>query len=577
MEGNIEEKSPSYRKYDAHEGIVFLIELSEGMFQVLPELNDRMQLVEILTTLLELMSQLIITRPGTGLGCYFYNCFKNDDENGIYEYFPLRDLNARDMKQLSDLLEDVDCGRCTIQEFLPFSYDRRTPLESIFELTKLQYTQESPDQKSFNNRKVFLFTDDDSPPESFDPNAKSRLSHLANDLNDYYIGFTTFFIGSNERPFNDAFYSEILRLSSNTDTEFDGPNTKPISASIIKSRVLRKQEIKRILFQCPLILQESSSFIVGIKGYSIVSHEKAGVKYKLVYEKEDIRQEAFSRRKFLNANTGEEIKEGLTKVFPYGDLNIALSDEELATVTKDYAGENSFLKIIGFRATSKCTQYYNNIDKPAFVVPDESSYEGSISTLASLFKNMREKKKSAIIWGKTKTNSNPAMFILSPSDSFSRNEGFYMRRIPFLDEIRKFPCIVPMENLAGTAEYRRVKELTKNIMSHFNLKNGYEPSEFKNPGIQRHFKVLHDYLLQTEDEAYLNTSEEKTEKLLSEDDSIRKIAQIREKIIASAESNEPQGQKLSEYFIEWNEIYQKIKSSELIDKPSIKKPRNWNG
>lgn len=44
-------QSKSFRKYDVHEGIVFCIELSAGMFQELSELNYKIQLVEILETL----------------------------------------------------------------------------------------------------------------------------------------------------------------------------------------------------------------------------------------------------------------------------------------------------------------------------------------------------------------------------------------------------------------------------------------------------------------------------------------------------------------------------------------------
>lgn len=570
---NSESRSTSYKKYDIHEGIIFLIELSDGMFQELEELNSEIQIIEILNTLLKLMSQLVVTRPGTGIGCYFYNCFKEEaNENGIYEYLPLVDINAKNMKQLSDLLEDLANERTTLQEFLPFKSNKRTALENVLEMVKEEFTKETPGQKNFNNKKVFLFTDNDSPPESSDPEAKSRLSHLINDLDDYYIGFTTFFIGSEERPFDNAFYSEVLRLGANSDTEFDGPNTQPISATYIKARVLRKQEIKRILFQCRLVLEEKADFVVGIKGYSIVSHEKPGVKYKLVYENEDVREEAFSKRKFLNLNTGEEIKEGLTKVFPYGDINISLSDNELAAITKDYAGEDSFLNVIGFRSTNRCIHYFNNIEKAAFVVPDETSYEGSIRTLTSLFKCLREKEKSAVVWGKTKTNSNPSMFILSPSDQTSRNEGFYMYRIPFLEELRKFPYVTTV-NFDATTEYDQLKELTKNIISYFNLRNGYEPSEFKNPSLQKHFKILHDYLLQIEEEGQPSSPDKERKKILSEDDTIRKISEIRDKILESEASGELQKQKLRSYLSSWNDIYGRISDAEKGDKSNTKKAR----
>lgn len=58
-----------------------------------------------------------------------------------------------------------------------------------------------------------------------------------------------------------------------------------------------------------------------------------------------------------------------------------------------YTQKDAFLKIIGFRSSSKSIHYFNNIDKSSFIVPDEAKYEGSIRTLASLLKILRKKIK----------------------------------------------------------------------------------------------------------------------------------------------------------------------------------------
>lgn len=572
-------QTKGYRKYDIHEGIIFCIELSESMFSELEELNYKVQLVEILETLDQLMSQLVITRPSTGIGCYFYNCARTDAKDGIFSLFSLRDINARNMKKLSDLLEDLQYGRTSLRQFFSFDDQKRTPLESLLELVRDEFVRDIPDQKAFNNKKIFLFTDNDSPPEASDPAAKSRLRYLVNDLDDRFINFTTFFIGTETRPFDNSFYSDILRLGASTkvNTEYDGPNTTPISATIIKSRVLRKQEIKRIMFQCPLILDEPSKLIVGAKGYTIISHEKSGVRYKLVYENEEVRQEAYSHRKYLNAKTGEETKEGLTKVFPYGDLEINLSDKEFNEMKKDYAEDESFLKVIGFKSTESSLHYYNNIEKAVFVVPDETRYEGSIKTLSFLFNNLKRKGKVAIVWGKLKSNSNPAIFILSPSDDLSPNEGFYLYRVPFLDELRRFPQVLGNSNTIPTDDYENLKTVTAKIVGYFNLKNGYEPSEFKNPSLQKYFKVLHDYLLQVEEEPEKDDEEWQKLKMLEEDDSLRKISQIRDKIMESNASDDPQMQRLSKYMKIWNSLYDRIHEQCTIeDAPKVKRNKSIN-
>ncbi|EDO14691.1 hypothetical protein Kpol_1068p1, partial [Vanderwaltozyma polyspora DSM 70294] len=478
-------KRPSYRKYDVHEGIMFCVELSEQMFQQLPELNYKVQLLEILESLLELMSQLVITRPGTGVGCYIYNCHKDNSNNNIFNFIPLEDVNVKAMKKVNDLLDDLSNERTTLTKYFPYDKTQRTPLESLLELTQDELVKNVSTPKPFNNKKVFLFTDNDSPTEASDKAGKARLRRLFDDNNENFITFVPFFINRENKPFDSSFYSDIFKLgnsenpSSDYEIEFDGPSTRPISASYIKSRVLRKQEIKRVLFQCSLILNKEMNFTVAIKGYSIVSQEKVGSRYKMVYEHEDVRKEAFSKRKILNCITAEEVKEGLTKVFPYGDLNIELSEEDIKKVKEAYLEDGPFLKLLGFRSLEISLHYYNNITKPSFVVPDESKIDGSIRMLASLFRTMRKKNKVAVLWGKLKGNSHPGLWVLSASNASDPNEGFFLYRIPFLDEIRKFPVITTSsfkENAMNTIEYENIKRTTENIVGYFNLKHGYIPS-----------------------------------------------------------------------------------------------------
>ena len=350
-------------------------------------------------------------------------------------------------------------------------------------------------------------------------------------------------------------------------SEYDGPNTTPIPASYIKSKILRKKEIKRTMFQCPLILKEENNFIVSVRGYAIVTQEKPATRYKLVYEHENIRKEASSRRKFLNPNTGEEIKpDELCKVFPYGDQDIELNDKEVAKINDDYSKHESFLKVIGFRSTKNSIRYFNNIDKALFVVPDESQYEGTIKTMASLFRVLKKRDKCMIVWGKVKSNSNLRLYILSPTTNIDRNEGFYLYRIPFLDEIRKFPKLLDYNHITTSEDYLNLVRITENIIGYFNLKKGYRPSDFKNPSLQRHYKTLHDYLLQVEQPVREDgDSDGQTSRFLKEDDTLNKILHIREKIIASKESDDVTQQRLSKYVSLWNTFYIKMEKESGID------------
>lgn len=579
LNDQVDEKG--YRKFDIHEGILFCIELSETMFKESSDLEYKSPLLEILESLDELMSQLVITRPGTAIGCYFYYCNREDAKEGIYELFPLRDINATFMKKLNDLLEDLSSGRISLYDYFMFQQtgsEKQVRLSVLFTFMLDTFLEEIPGQKQLSNKRVFLFTDIDKPQEAQDIDERARLRRLTIDLFDNKVNFATFFIGYADKPFDNEFYSDILQLGSHTnentglDSEFDGPSTKPIDAKYIKSRILRKKEVKRIMFQCPLILDEKTNFIVGVKGYTMYTHEKAGVRYKLVYEHEDIRQEAYSKRKFLNPITGEDVTGKTVKVYPYGDLDINLSDSQDQIVMEAYTQKDAFLKIIGFRSSSKSIHYFNNIDKSSFIVPDEAKYEGSIRTLASLLKILRKKDKIAILWGKLKSNSHPSLYTLSPSSVKDYNEGFYLYRVPFLDEIRKFPSLLSYDDGSEhKLDYDNMKKVTQSIMGYFNLRDGYNPSDFKNPLLQKHYKVLHDYLLQIETTFDENeTPNTKKDRMMREDDSLRKLYYIRNKILESEKSEDPTIQRLNKYVKIWNMFYKKFNDDNISIKEEKK-------
>lgn len=566
-----------YKKFDIHEGIIFCIELSGSMFKEVPELNRKIQLIEILESLKELMTRLIIIHPNTAIACYFHYSNKVEAESGIYEFFPLEDLNGRNLKKLTDLLEDIHRGRVGLEDFFKYDENESVPLDVLFNHLREQFIIERPGQRGFQSKRILLFTDNDFPKQHQDREARQRIRRIIEDLNDIHVNITTFFIGSEKKPFNSSFYADILRLGSEVNSqknsEFDGYNANPIPASYIKSKVMRRKEIQRINFRCPLVLDENAKFIIGIKGYSIVSHEKAGTRYKLVYEHESTRAEAFSKRKFLNSTTGEEMKpEDTFRVFKYGDLNIELSDKEIMNIKEEYTGSESFLKLIGFRSVAKSLHYYNNIDKASFLVPDEDQFTGSIKAIASLFRTLKRKSQLAIVWGRPKVNSSPSLYIINPSAADDINEGFYLYRVPFINEIRRLPSLLTYDNGCESEDFNVLLDITENIIKEFDLKDGYIPQQFKNPSLQKFYNLLHDYLLQVED-VKSNSDDAEASSL---DDTLLKLHEIKNRILKSESSSDNFDQKLSKYFKAWNYYYSKMNKcgSNLDDKKmSYKRPK----
>lgn len=576
----------SYRKFHIHEAIIFCVELSNEMFKELPELDNNTQLLEILESLSDLFEQLVIIRPTTAIGFFLFNCGNDVAKDGIYEFLPLEDINVQNMKKLNDLLEDLHSGKKKINEVFKFDNSMPTDLSTLFFKVK-DTLANSNDGKPFNNKKLFLFTTNDTPNEAKGGTEdKYRLMHSTNDLINEGLIFSTFFLKMEDTKFDDTFYSDVLRLKDPfTKLEKDqdpasvyvGPNTRPISALYIKEKVSRKQEIRRMMFKCPLTLNKEQNLVIGIRGYTIISQEKPGTKYKLVYEVEDVRKEAFSKRVYLDQKNGEMLtKENLTQAYPFGDVNIYLSNDDIKSIEDSYMEQDPFMTLLGFRSTRLALKYFNNIEKPLFIVPDEYQYNGSIRTMASLFRTLKKKDKVAILWGKLKSNSHPSLYILDPAKDTDRNEGFFLYRIPFLDEIRKFPPPIDYSTVTETYDdYDNLKKITSSIIDYFSIKNGYIPSQFKNPALQKHFKVLHDYLLQVEDLSFNDTPEQIKQKILEEDDTLLRVAQVRERILMSSEAETVSKQRLKKYINLWNVFYNKASGDNMIiSNTPNKKPKN---
>lgn len=562
------------KRFIPHEAILFCIELTDAIFEPPMGASGRSYLLEILESLLDLMKQLVIIKPDSGIGCYFYNSDRDSPENGIYQLIQLRNINIKAMKQLSNLIEDVELGRYNLSSFCQMS-ERKTPLEKLFIFIQEQITQKFSDQSSYNFTRVFLFTNNDTPIESQNKEERSRLKQITADLYDQqYVSITTFFFQESEdKPFNNSFYKDILNSGSLVaNSNYDGPNVTPISFNTIRSRVLKARDSKRIAFRCPLIMSEEMDIKVGIKAYPISSKERPKSKYKLVYEHDNIREEAFSSRKYLHPKTGEILDTSeLCKVFQFGDINIELTEQELDLVDELCGNKGTYLKIIGFRSSEKCVHYFNNIDKSYFVYPDEKLYIGSTNILTSLFKNMRLMNKVALVWGKPRNNNNASLHILKPTEENEFNEGFFLYRVPFIDEVRKVPDLILNDtDRSNTPEEDALFTVTEAIVNNFNLRNCYSPKDFRNPALQKYYNLLHNYLLQQEEDVVDSNN---INNLINEDDTLKKLKHVRDKILASAKSSDEESRKLSRYFDIWNRLYDRIGQEDEVKQAKRKKPR----
>ncbi|ODQ60306.1 hypothetical protein WICANDRAFT_29810 [Wickerhamomyces anomalus NRRL Y-366-8] len=555
MEGEEYEEVKGRSHYEVHEGIIFVIELTSTIFVPNPK-TGKSALQEIFEALQESMSHSIITLPNTGYGCYIFNSNTTSKgcKPGIECLFQLTDLNYENMKYIQDILEENMESKDESRPYVPleerfkvFDGERdENPLYEVLVTLQDEFLIKKDFQKQYNNKKVFLFTDNDKPIIEESIQEKNVLRRLFSDLDDAFINIVPFFLSSEHKPFNDQLYSELVLINKDDgeDSIFDDPNTRPIDAASIKDRVQRRKEIKRIQFQCPLIFNDDLT--IGLKGYSIYSHERVS-KTKFIYENQDSRKNVYSRRRFINEKTGVEF-EKTTKLYKFGTSEdyIQLSDEQMNLVNKYDEKYESFMRILGFKDELTGLKFHYNTSKIPFIVPDEDTFEGSTRTLSALFQSLKKLNKVAILFGKLRKGAQPSIFALQPT-SKPFPQGFFLIRLPFLDDIRKFPEGYDYHNEPS----QEMKLVTRQLLRRLKLKNGYEPKDFKNPSLQLHFKVLHDFLLQIEQEQ--NQDEEKVK--LENDDTLKKINQVRHRIEQSQLNDENEATSLYGLIKRWNSVY----------------------
>lgn len=300
-----------YRQYDIRDGLIFLIELNDAIFKPLKELDNRSQLVEILTSINELLEQMIITLPSTGVGVYFYNCQTTSkrfhSKSSLNRLFRLSDISASTMKLLNDLIEDDQSGLKLIKDRFPYNSPPKFPLHTIMgEILDefLQRNSKSSQKFEYNRKRLIWFTTNDKPhqQEGADPEAITQsLRTVIDDFELHKINITPNFLDRFEDsgvvPFDLQFYKDIflntdyLKNYNDKSTEI---MTKKLARSTlskkIKSSIIRLKQVNRIQMACNLILSDGDKLHgnlgCSVRGYCLYNHHKAK-KFRHIYDKLD--------------------------------------------------------------------------------------------------------------------------------------------------------------------------------------------------------------------------------------------------------------------------------------------------
>lgn len=333
-----DDENASYKQYEVREGIVFLIELSQQLFA--PASEGRSQMLEILQGVNELVAELVITAPSTGIGVYFYNCENTSSKFrpklGLNKLFKLNDINVSNMKLLNDTIADDAADIAKVKDRFPVrtTVSKRERLPAVLNSILDEFNAKT----HYNIRKLVWFTDNEKPYASDD--IKSALRTSLDDFAAYRIGISPFFLSSGDAPFDMSLYKDIFLGSENIaakheatepesensddeddDDEAEISDFKSVSRAFpkhnvttllpqIKAAILRLREVRRIQFACNIVLGDGEGvggkFGCTVKGYTLYSHEKISKK-RNVYNKGDELKLVHSETRVKNTVTEEEV------------------------------------------------------------------------------------------------------------------------------------------------------------------------------------------------------------------------------------------------------------------------------
>ena len=500
------------KKFRVHEGIIFLVEVTNSLLSPYETARGEVgtpPILDIFDSLNATIEQLTITLPNTGIGFYIFNSSNHDPDSAMKMIFPLRDINIEDMKLVNEYMEDISSSKLDlIKEWDPINQSSdtsdgneadngKTSSSSLIKvLSEIQFKFKKEnliENREFNKRKVFFFTDNDNPKNI--ETARCRI--VLNDLKTNDIEFNPFLISAGKNVFDTSkFYDEIAKKLSHGVVL----NVQSIKPNLLKEKVLRTKEIERKLFFCPLFLNESIS--IGVLGFLTFQQENPVARSKMYHAIE--KTDAFSKRQYLSESTGEDITKSITPCFELmNKKNAKVTDGKKFEVTNDPSSMDPFLKIIGFAKNKDIFSYFTNVEKPYFIIPDETELKGSTKAFAALYKSLFKQQKSCLLIGKIRKANTIQNYLMTINGT--DGTGFYLYRVPSKEEIRLFPPI--NEELCETLEngdtdkredYKKMYDVASFLLKRVTMKNAYNPKDYRNPQVQKFYRVLRDFLLQVE-------------------------------------------------------------------------------
>jgi ATP-dependent DNA helicase 2 subunit 1 len=304
------------------------------------------------------------------------------------------------------------------------------------------------------------------------------------------------------------FYREIMPIADPDADEEDNEEAAAATLDDLLTKARRRYHTKRTQARLPFVLGEGVE--IALQLFIMLGKAVKGSPTWLEARTNDTLK---CTTRWLCNETGDYLQPHQIRSWtPVGKSRVPMSKDDMATI-KTYGDPG--LQLLGFRPIADLSRY-GNVRNPYFVYPDETALVGSRTAFAALHAQMLAKKQGAVCCLVTREASAPKLVAVLPQESeFDENgfeceyAGMHVIVLPFAEDIRPDPRRPPAPADADAGEGKEGEEgghtwatkeqvnLAKTFVKGLDLPN-FEPSEFSNPALQKHYANLQALALQAD-------------------------------------------------------------------------------
>eukprot|EP00117_Sycon_ciliatum_P030500 scpid60044/ scgid24025/ X-ray repair cross-complementing protein 5; 5&apos; ATP-dependent DNA helicase 2 subunit 1; ATP-dependent DNA helicase II 70 kDa subunit; DNA repair protein XRCC6; Ku autoantigen protein p70 homolog len=464
------------RRFDNKDSVILLIDCSLPMFQKSEDAEEGCCFELCIKCAKSVLMNKIISSDKDLVGVVLFGTEKHKNSSDFKNIFVLQDLDQPDAQrilELENMLEDQDYRKFKKE----FGHSAAFSLSDVLWCCSIIFSN-SP--QKIGHKRVLLFTNTDNP-HSNDRTKQRQAKKKAEDMLNLGIEVDIMHMNPPGGKFDfSLFYQDVLMVSDEDIlAQYPDPADK---FDELLTRVRGKDHKRRAMMRIPFRLGDGVELAIGM--YTLVRSQG---KSSHIWLNSRTNEEVRSSTRYLCEDTGTALMPtDIKKTVEVGGQQVIFENEEVKAM-KTFGKPG--LQLLGFKPKNRLKMHHHI--KPAnFIYPDDMLIKGSAHLFTALLNSMLQREVVAVCRLISRAGSAPIFVALLPQaeELDDRNvqttpPGFHVIYLPFADDLRK----LKYEEASSKANRDQI-EKAKEVIKKLSFK--YQPENFENPGLQKHFKVL---------------------------------------------------------------------------------------